>query len=118
MPVPSYNNITFSLLFGGGARYCAGEDVTFVQDCLKSGLRVYKSPIIMSVMKQDSSTWFKGYDEKYFHDKGALLAANFPLLSKPGAFLQAYKGMRRSEFTYKKLLDLYLDGVREFLKKK
>ena len=29
-------NITFSLLFGGGARYSAGEDSLFIRDCLTS----------------------------------------------------------------------------------
>ena len=51
-----HRNVTYSLLFGGGAKYKAGEDVTFVQDCIKAGLKVYKSPVIVSTMKQDDST--------------------------------------------------------------
>jgi len=85
------SGVRFSLLFGGGARYGAGEDVTFIQDCIKAGLKVYKSPIIVSTMKQDSSTWFDGYHEKYYKDKGALLAANFPILSEIGVYVQALK---------------------------
>jgi len=112
-----YNNITFSLLFGGGARYIAGEDVTFIQDCLKAGLKVYKSPTIISTMKQDSSTWFSGYDEKYFKDKGALLAANFPLLSRIGIYVQAYR-KRGKEYSFQELVHCYKAGVDEFVSRR
>lgn len=113
-----HNNITFSLLFGGGAKYAAGEDVTFIQDCIKAGLKVYKSPVIVSTMKQDSSTWFSGYHKKYFVDKGALLAANFPLISKLGIYLQALKKSRDSEYSFKELLSFYREGAREFRRNK
>lgn len=113
-----YNNITFSLLFGGGAKYCAGEDVTFIQDCIKSGMTVYKSPMIVSTMAQDDSSWFSGYDDKYFKDKGALLAANFPIICNLGIYLQAKKNRKYSNKSYKELVELYRSGVNEFKNKK
>ena len=113
-----YNNICFSLLFGGGAKYCAGEDVTFIQDCIKSGMKVFKSPLIVSTMAQEDSTWFNGYTEKYFKDKGALLEANFPLFGNLGAVATAFKNRNRSEKSYKELLDLYQSGIKEFKKNK
>ena len=112
-----YNNISFSLLFGGGARYCAGEDVTFIQDCIKAGLKVYKSPIIVSTMRQETSSWFSGYNDKYYKDKGALLAANFPFISRVGIYAQAYKN-RREDYPFRKLVSLYGEGVKEFKHKK
>lgn len=113
-----YNNITFSLLFGGGARYGAGEDTTFIQDCIKAGLKVYKSPVIVSTMKQDTSSWFTGFNKKYYVDKGALLAANFPFISRFGIYLHAFKKSRRSEHSFKELLQYYREGVNEFRNKK
>ena len=113
-----HNNITFSLLFGGGAKYAAGEDVTFIQDCIKAGLKVYKSPVIVSTMKQDSSTWFSGYHKKYYVDKGALLAANFPIISRFGIYVQAFKKSIRSQYSFKELLGFYLEGAREFRQNK
>ena len=113
-----HNNITFSLLFGGGAKYAAGEDVTFIQDCIKAGLKVYKSPVIVSTMKQDSSTWFSGFHKKYYVDKGALLAANFPLISIVGIYIQALKNSRKSEYSFRELLSFYREGAREFRKNK
>ena len=113
-----HNNITFSLLFGGGAKYAAGEDVTFVQDCIKAGLKVYKSPVIVSTMAQEDSTWFTGFHKKYYVDKGALLAANFPFISRFGIYLQAFKHSRKSEYSFKELLSFYREGANEFRRNK
>lgn len=113
-----HNNITFSLLFGGGARYKAGEDTTFIQDCIKAGLKVYKSPVIVSTMKQDASSWFTGFHKKYYVDKGALLAKNFPLISRIGIYIQAFKNSRHSEHSFKELLGFYQEGAREFRRNK
>lgn len=68
-------NIHFSLLFGGGATYSSGEDVLFLLDCLKKGLKVYSIPIKIGKIEQKNSTWFRGYDEKFFKDKGAYYKA-------------------------------------------
>lgn len=38
-------NLTYSLLFGGGAKYANGEDSLFIHDCLKAGLKVYSIPV-------------------------------------------------------------------------
>lgn len=67
------HNLTFSLLFGGGAKYSNGEDSLFISNCIKSGLKVYASPICLgSEDNQIPSTWFEGYNEKYFFDRGVL----------------------------------------------
>ena len=113
-----YNNIYFSLLFGGGAKYCAGEDVTFIQDCIKAGLKVYKSPVIVSTMKQDTSTWFSGFNDKYYMDKGALLEINFPLISRFLALLQTVKKYRKSPYSFNRMLALYMAGINKYKKNK
>ena len=113
-----YNTISYSLMFGGGAKYGAGEDVTFVQDCIKAGLKVYKSPVIVSTMKQDDSSWFTGYTKKYYVDKGALLAANFPLISRIGVLIQALKNSRQSQHSFRELLRFYQEGARDFRRHK
>lgn len=61
--------ISFSTLFGGGAQYSSGEDSLFIADCLRSGMRLYACPERIGSVTFDT-TWFKGYDEKYFKDKG------------------------------------------------
>ena len=108
-----YNNISFSLLFGGGAKYGSGEDTLFLQDCLRAGLKIYKSPIKVVDVSQENSTWFEGYTDKYFTDKGALFAAALPRLCYIYAFLSAlkkkYNNRKKSE-----IFKLYLKGIREY----
>lgn len=65
-------NLTYSLFFGGGAKYANGEDSLFLHDCLKAGLRLYAVPEEIGEEKPRPSTWFFGYDEKFFHDRGVL----------------------------------------------
>lgn len=66
------SGVTFSLLFGGGARYSNGEDSLFLKEFMKKGYRVYTAPVTIGREQERSSTWFAGYDEKFFHDRGVL----------------------------------------------
>lgn len=67
-------NLTYSLLFGGGAKYSNGEDSLFLSDCLKAGLKVYASPVLIGreEERESGSTWFFGYNRKFFFDRGVL----------------------------------------------
>lgn len=66
------NNLYFSLLFGGGAKYSCGEDTLFLIEALKKGLKLYATTEKIGYVNHDLSTWFKGYNQKYFYDKGIL----------------------------------------------
>ncbi len=67
------HGILFNICFGGGAEYSNGEDTLFLNSCLKAGLKIYAvSCTIAELREQRASTWFHGYDEKYFLDKGLL----------------------------------------------
>lgn len=65
-------NIYFSLLFGGGAKYSCGEDSLFLFECINKGLEVYTYPQIIGYVSHEESSWFYGYNDKYFIDKGIL----------------------------------------------
>lgn len=71
------SDLTFHRQFGGGTPYSRGEDSLFIADLLKNRLKVYTYPAVIATVDQTKSTWFKGYTEKYFYDKGALFSA-FP----------------------------------------
>lgn len=73
-------NIAFTLLFGGGSVYSSGEDSIFIRDVIRSGLKGYKVSTNIGVVSHASSTWFRGYNEQYFVDRGALFFALFPRL--------------------------------------
>lgn len=108
-----YKNISFSLLFGGGAAYSSGEDTLFLQDCIKAGLKVYKSPVKVADVKQETSTWFDGFNDKYYRDKGALFAAVFPNSCRVYAFLTALKAIK-SKGKFKKIYKLFVEGIYNF----
>lgn len=79
--------VSFSHLFGGGCIYSSGEDSLFLLDCLRRGLRLYSHSFILGACSKDFSSWFTGYHEKFFYDKGAWIAAAFP---RTGAFFRLY----------------------------
>ena len=89
-------NITFSLLFGGGARYSNGEDSIFIRDCIKNGMKVYALPITIGRENGRPSTWFHGFTGKFFFDRGVL----YEYLYGPFAGLFAWRFLfkNRSQF--------------------
>lgn len=89
-------NVWFSLLFGGGAMYSNGEDSLFLHDCLKKGLKIWAVPVRIgreAAREDGSSTWFNGYNEKFFYDRGALYRFLYGFWEKPMAlrFLAAHR---------------------------
>lgn len=104
------SGVTFSLLFGGGAKYSNGEDSLFLREFMKKGYRVYTAPVTIGCEKSEESTWFRGYDEKFFHDRGVLyrylygkcanlfalrfLLAHRDKMCRETSFRQAYRWMR------------------------
>lgn len=79
--------VRFSLLFGGGAKYSSGEDNLFFMDCLRAGLNIKAVPVTVGREELRESTWFKGYNEKFFFDRGVL----FSFLYGKQALLWAFR---------------------------
>ena len=66
------NNIYFHLEFGGGTNYSSGEDSIFLNECVKKRLKIYKCQMTLGTVDNKISSWFEGYTDKYFYDKGVL----------------------------------------------
>ena len=47
----------------------------FIVSCLRKKLKIYSSTKNLGTVYHEESTWFKGYNEKFFFDKGALFTA-------------------------------------------
>ncbi|MDD2435018.1 MAG: glycosyltransferase family A protein [Bacilli bacterium] len=69
------HNIKFNTLFGANVIYGSGEDTLLIVDSLKNKLKLYANTNYIGTVHQLKSSWFKGYNEKYFFDKGALFCA-------------------------------------------
>lgn len=66
------SGVMFSLLFGGGAKYSNGEDSLFLKEFMSKGYSVYTAPVTIACEVAEDSTWFAGYTEKFFKDRGVL----------------------------------------------
>ncbi|MGK0576854.1 glycosyltransferase family A protein [Macrococcus capreoli] len=68
--------IAFSEHFGGGAIFGSGEDSKFIIDCLKNDLKIIAvNETIATIKDERASTWFVGFNDRFFFDKGALFSA-------------------------------------------
>ncbi len=112
------SNVFYTLLFGGGARYSSGEDSLFLMDCIKSGMKVYGYPADIGRVYFESSSWFEGFNEKYFNDKGIF----FYFLSKRYSRLLCLqycircRGQFKEYCTPKKAYSLMIEGIKKYKK--
>lgn len=113
------HGITFNLLFGGGTSFSAGEDTLFLKQCLDAGLKIIAVPeAIASLETTRESTWFKGYNEKYFCDKGVL----FDAVSKSWSWLLCLQFLMRHRRLTKDYPNVWIpykymiQGIKEFRK--
>lgn len=107
--------VTFSLLFGGGAKYSNGEDSLFLHDCLKKGLHLYADTTEIGEEIYRESTWFNGYTEKFFRDRGVLYHFLYGRLALVWTwrFLLAKKKVMCSETGVKQAYKWMKSGIRE-----
>ncbi len=63
--------ICFDILLGAGTGNGGEEELKFLLDCQRAGLVIYYVPIEIASVAQAESTWFNGFDEKFFVNRGA-----------------------------------------------
>lgn len=107
-------NIYFSLLFGGGAKYSSGEDSLFILECIRKHLKIFCSPQYIGIINKGESSWFSGYNEKFFYDKAKFFKVAY---GKLAYFICIQQIIRHKDIYCKniKLLDV-LDIMRNALK--
>ncbi|MCM1115399.1 MAG: glycosyltransferase family 2 protein [Clostridium sp.] len=108
------HKLRFSLLFGGGAKYQCGEDNLFLIQAIKAGMNPIAVPVKIGCVKQEESTWFKGYNEKYFYDRGVLFGAMFGLSAPIYLLLIDIKNNSRFDIPFFKRYTIGLKGTREY----
>ena len=109
-------NIFFSLLFGGGAKYSAGEDSLFLYECIKNKMKVYTSPQVIAYVTQETSTWFHGYTDKFFKDKGAFFCCLSNRWAKLLGFQYAIRKYKlfSNKRNFLETIKLINNGIKEF----
>lgn len=112
------NSIQFKEEFGAGSKYRMGEENIFIYDCLKKGLKIKYIPLKIADLYVGDSTWFNGYNEKYFSDLGAVYSA----MSKRYSYILILQFAIRKYSLYKNQVSLLnaiknmLSGRSEYLK--
>ena len=110
------HRLAFSPLFGGGCPYSSGEDTILIRDCFRAGLRVYAHDYVLGTCAKDCSSWFAGFNEKYFFDRGAVLACAFPKMKHLLKWYFAYKLNRKTGVAVKKIIKQINRGIKAFPK--
>lgn len=113
-------NLRFNEEFGSGAKYSMGEENIFLYECLKKDMRVITVPIKIADLHIESSTWFKGFNKKYLHDRGAIFTA---MSKKFSVFLILQFAIRKralykERFSLREALLIMLEGRRDVLRGK
>lgn len=103
-------NIQFNEQFGAGSIYRMGEENIFLYECLRKGLKIKYEPIKIANLHIGESSWFKGFNKKYFHDRGAIFSA----LSKRWAVVLILQFALRHYKKYKSKMTL-LQAIKEML---
>lgn len=78
------NNIRFDEKMGSGTGNGSGEEIKFLFDCLKKGLKIRYIPQLIASVAQTDSKWFKGFTNIYFLNRGY---SNRRLLGLPISWL-------------------------------
>ena len=109
--------IKFNTLFGAGSRFSCGEEALFLVECLNKGLNIYSNNNYIGVVNHTSSTWFNGYNEKFFFDRGALFTAINPKIKNilMCQYLIRHKEVRKN-INFFEAFRIMKSGSREYLK--
>ena len=63
--------VRFDELLGAGTGNGAEEELKFLLDCQRAGLKIYYVPTEIAFVNQDVSSWFAGFNETFFENRGA-----------------------------------------------
>ena len=96
-------NIKFDENFGPPNKFKKGEDTIFLADCLKNKVKIYSVDEKIGSVKNETSTWFTGYNEEFLFCQDALFYRIYGIFSKL-IFLQF---VIRKYGLYKKNLSIF-----------
>lgn len=108
--------VRFDELLGAGTGNGAEEELKFLLDCEKAGLAIYYVPEEIASVAQKESTWFTGFDETFFENRGAttryILGA--PMAIVYGIYYVLRKrSLYEEKLTMSQALGAILRGIRE-----
>lgn len=105
--------LKFNERFGSGTDNYSGEDTVFYQKLFKQNISLYVSPEYIADIDQSSTSWFEGYNERFFISGGMVINECYPILSFALVFRSAVKAYRRgkTDLSFLEILKCYYKGV-------
>ncbi len=111
-------DLSFDPAFGAGAKYSMGEENIFLFEARRRKIRVVYLPIRIAGLLPGESSWFTGFNEKFFRDRGAGYEAMEPkhwgILSLQ--FLIRKRGLYKDNAGFFQALKWMKEGRREYLR--
>lgn len=108
--------VRFDELLGAGTGNGAEEELEFLLDCERAGLLIYYVPAEIASVAQEASTWFRGFDETFFENRGAttryIMGAGLASLYAVYYILRK-KGMYAKDITPANALQATFRGIRQ-----
>ena len=93
--------VRFDELLGAGSGNGAEEELKFLLDCQRVGLQIWYAPVSIATVAQEESTWFDGFNEKFFYARGATTRY---ILGAPLAAAYAIYYVARKKAMYRKTI--------------
>lgn len=110
------SGVRFDERMGAGTGNGAEEELKFLTDCEKAGLKIYYVPAEIASVAQTESTWFAGFNEQFFENRGATTryVLGVPLAVLYGIYyVVRKKAMYQSQITPGQALKAIFRGIRE-----
>ena len=112
------NNIKFDENFGAGSgMYSMAEDALLFRKFTINKLRVYRYPATISKVVFEESTWFEGFNERYFYDTGAYLMAAYPRMCHLLKWYYPIRLIGKSKLTIIKMIKSINLGIEGYKKR-
>ena len=110
------SGVRFDELLGAGTGNGAEEELKFLLDSQKAGLKIYYVPAQIAKVAQAESTWFGGFTETFFENRGATTRyiLGLPLAALYGIYyVLRKKAMYGKDLTPMQALKATFRGIRE-----
>ncbi|MGF3141083.1 hypothetical protein ACQV2S_00250 [Facklamia sp. P13064] len=108
--------IRYDERFGTGAKYKMGEENILLFDLLRKKYKIKYFPIQIGTLMDNESSWFNGFNDKYFFDRGAVFRRMFGHLAIPYsiAFCARKYKIFKYENTFFNSILYCVKGIRDF----
>ncbi|WP_288887380.1 glycosyltransferase family A protein [uncultured Eubacterium sp.] len=105
-------DIRFSENVGPGKEYYCGEDSIFLKKLYDNKVNIYISPILISYVKQEESSWFDGYSDRYFITSGYIYKKLYGRMALLFVIRKAFRLKNKSGKKIMEIIGLMKKGMK------